>query len=78
MLCSWVYTQLNGKDELYEWAEDTLSIRHGTFDTEEIMAELNAKRTPYAHRNGHKQPSHFYLFISDDEHLRNGLDRTLR
>jgi hypothetical protein len=67
MLCSWVYTELDGKDELYEWAEDSLTIRHGAFETEEIMAELNAKRTPYTHRNGLKQPSHFYLFISGDE-----------
>lgn len=67
MLSSWVYTEIDGKDELYEWADDTLTIRHGVFDTEEVVAELNAKRTPYTHRNGLKQPSHFYLLISDDD-----------
>ena len=67
MLCSWVYTEIAGKEELYSWAEDTLTIRHGAFDTEEFMAELNAKRTPYTHRNGLKQPSHYYLLISGND-----------
>ncbi|KAJ7169079.1 hypothetical protein C8R43DRAFT_117025 [Mycena crocata] len=65
---SWVYSS---PSDLSSWISDTLSVRMEHVDLETFILEMNARRLPYVHSDGHQQPVHFYLLIgtNDRHHL---------
>ena len=65
----WQYTALEGGDglprQLSSWIDDSLTVRRAPIDTEAFITEMNLRRTPYVHADGHEQQIHFYLLIDD-------------
>lgn len=55
---------------LLAWVDETLTIRHGPLNMEAFVHEMNARRLPYTHSDGHEQHIHVYLLIDEsvDEH----------
>ncbi|KAJ6594259.1 hypothetical protein B0H19DRAFT_55552 [Mycena capillaripes] len=67
---SWLYTP---PSDLPSWISDSLSIRNhvdSDVDSEAFIAEMNARRLPYVHSDGHEQQVHFYLLIGSSKQHR--------
>ncbi|KAJ6462319.1 hypothetical protein DFH09DRAFT_958987, partial [Mycena vulgaris] len=64
---SWTYSS---PSDLSAWMSDTLTIRTEPVDPEAFILELNSRRLPYVHSDGHQQQVHFYLLIGEhEEHM---------
>ncbi|KLO13121.1 hypothetical protein SCHPADRAFT_940690 [Schizopora paradoxa] len=64
---SWEYTTLQKGDvkKLSSWINESLTVRRNGIDIEGFISEMNQRRTPYVHADGHEQHIHFYLLIDD-------------